>query len=464
MMDIGGAGTMGERPVGGRGRGGGRGGGGPPTWPTCEFCNNKFSAGSIQAHMQKCRDRPDFAAEAELTRLEGPKPESQAHWVACPNCGVKYGPFALGPHARRCIKLSPYGRNGFGSGAPPEKGFFAALFGADEIAEMTGLSSQEIARLQKLFERFDTSKNGTLEAPELVKMLKECFPARAAEATSLLAEFQVADLDGDGRCDFGEFCRYYVILSEDYGTGGMSDEELMKLRVLFQRFDEDGDGQLVEKELATLLRQCFPKRAPSVKRLLQEFNVADLNGDGLVGFEEFVKYHGLLRDHGAEISAEAEMFHFFDTDASGSLDRGEFLALLHQLFPENCDDNEELVDREFGSADTNGSKGVDFGEFTAYYERLKTLYERTNLEREVAEAVEEADVAERAAANAAAKAKAAAEAAKAVGAASDDESRSVALAALKVAKAAAKAAAWTCARARVVSCRWRRWSSSTLTS
>lgn len=23
--------------------------------------------------MQKCRDRPDFAAEAELTRLEGPK-------------------------------------------------------------------------------------------------------------------------------------------------------------------------------------------------------------------------------------------------------------------------------------------------------------------------------------------------------------------------------------------------------
>ena len=28
------------------------------------------------------------------------------------------------------------------------------------------------------------------------------------------------------------------------------------------------------------------------------------------------------------------------------------------------------VDREFGSADTNGSKGVDFVEFTAYYERV----------------------------------------------------------------------------------------------
>ena len=35
-----------------------------------------------------------------------------------------------------------------------------------------------------------------------------------------------------------------------------------------------------------------------------------------------------------------------------------------------CGDLLTQVDREFGSADTNGSKGVDFGEFTAYYERV----------------------------------------------------------------------------------------------
>ena len=65
----------------------------------------------------------------------------------------------------------------------------------------------------------------------------------------------------------------------------------------------------------------------------------------------------------------------------------------------------------------------------------------------MAEALEEADAAEKAATNAAAKAKAAAEAAKAVGAAVDEETRSVALAALKVAKAAAKAAAQEAMRA-----------------
>ena len=186
----------------------------------------------------QCRDRPDFAAEAELTRLEGPKPTPQADWEACPNCGDSYGAFAMAPHTRRCIKLFPNGRNGFGSGPPPAKGFFEGLFGPDEIAEQTGLSADEIARLRKIFDRFDASKNGTLEAPELVKLLRECFPARAAEASNLLAEFQIADANGDGRCDFGEFCRYYVVLNEDFGTSGMSDEEMMKLRVLFQRFDE----------------------------------------------------------------------------------------------------------------------------------------------------------------------------------------------------------------------------------
>merc|ERR1719473_2162873 len=135
------------------------------------------------------------------------------------------------------------------------------------------------------------------------------------------------------------------------------------------------------------------------------------------------------------------MFHFFDADQSGALDRDEFLALLHQTFPENCDDNEALVEREFAAADADGSRTGDFEEVKRYHERLSTLYDGVNQEREAAAALEEAEAAERAAAEAAAKTRAVAEAAKAVGAARDGEAKAKALDELKAAKAAAKAAA-----------------------
>ena len=133
-------------------------------------------------------------------------------------------------------------------------------------------------------------------------LLRECFPSRASDASSLLREFSVADHDGDGRCDFGEFARYYAVLKEDYGTSTLSEAEIAQLRALFDRFDTDSDGSLDEKELATLLQQCFPSRAKNVKRLMQEFTVADLNGDGKVSFDEFLRYHEMLKEHGTGTS------------------------------------------------------------------------------------------------------------------------------------------------------------------
>ena len=82
-------------------------------------------------------------------------------------------------------------------------------------------------------------------------------------------------------------------------------------------------------------------------------------------------------------------------------------------------DDEALVDREFKAADSDGSRGVDYDEFRRYHERLTALYERTNQDREAADALAEVEAAEKAAEEAAAKTRAVAEAAKAVGAARD---------------------------------------------
>jgi len=69
------------------------------------------------------------------------------------------------------------------------------------------------------------------------------------------------------------------------------------------------------------------------------------------------------------------MFDFFDADASGALDPDEFLSLLNQVFPEHCDENERRALEAFPEADTDGSGGISFPEFIAYFDVLRALYD-----------------------------------------------------------------------------------------
>ena len=66
---------------------------------------------------------------------------------------------------------------------------------------------------------------------------------------------------------------------------GLSGEELAWLRMIFDRFDGNKDGNLEMKEMAALLRNCFPSRAADAKKLMGEVKKADLNKDGLVSFQ-----------------------------------------------------------------------------------------------------------------------------------------------------------------------------------
>jgi len=144
------------------------------------------------------------------------------------------------------------------------------------------------------------------------------------------------------------------------------------------------------------------------------------------------------------------MFHFFDADGSGELDRDEFLCLLNQLFPENCDENETYVDREFAAADADRSRTLSFVEFERYYPQLKALYERINQEAEAAAMQAEAEAAAAAAAAAAKAAKEAADAAAAMLKAKEKEEKQKAAAEAAAAKAAARAAAEEATRAALL--------------
>ena len=84
----------------------------------------------------------------------------------------------------------------------------------------------------------------------------------------------------------------------------------------------------------------------------------------------FVEYYNHLAGAHNRFDEAADMFRCFDTDKNGLLDKQEFLTLLHQIFPEHCEELEEMFEEEFAAADTDHSGTISFKEFCAYYDQL----------------------------------------------------------------------------------------------
>lgn len=301
-----------------------------PAWNTCAHCNQKFSSVAFSKHEKRCKMRADVMAEHDgflaLRKLEGPKPKPQADWPKCTNCGEQYGHMSLHPHMRRCVKLLPHGANGFGP--------------------------QDHARNPKFMNLYTKAARINVEA--------KAAPNFAAAAGSAIKTF------GRNMND---------MLA---ALGPRIDRQtLVKLHTLFDRFDASPkDGVLSLEEFEVLMRNCYPTRVADAEAAVAEFRIADTDGSGTVDFDEFTRRYLEMREAVDPKYDEAcAMFDFFDVDANGTLSPDEFLSLLNQVFPERCEENERRAINEFPEADTDGSGGISFPEFIAYFDVLRNLYE-----------------------------------------------------------------------------------------
>ncbi|XP_044511095.1 calcium-binding protein CML39-like [Mangifera indica] len=132
-------------------------------------------------------------------------------------------------------------------------------------------------QLQKVFNYFDENGDGRISAAEL----QSCLRTVGGELSAAEAEaaVQSSDLNGDGHLDFYEFHK----LMEN---GSVDEEQKNRdLREAFGMYVMEGSSCITPASLKRMLSRLGESSSiDDCKAMIRAF---DLNGDGVLSFEEF---------------------------------------------------------------------------------------------------------------------------------------------------------------------------------
>ncbi|XP_048258892.1 calmodulin-like [Haliotis rufescens] len=140
------------------------------------------------------------------------------------------------------------------------------------------LSESQIQELKKLFDKYDRDKGGKITTSELGAMLTSLgHEMTLEEVEEIINQF---DKDGNKTMDFEEFQNMMLKKVED---AKFSKEIITD----FKKYDLNGDGFISPNELREVIRVRGERLSNAeVDAMMQ---TVDLNQDGKVNYEEFVK-------------------------------------------------------------------------------------------------------------------------------------------------------------------------------
>ncbi|XP_059283572.1 putative calcium-binding protein CML19 [Lycium ferocissimum] len=139
---------------------------------------------------------------------------------------------------------------------------------------MEGYHQQQYKRL---FDHLDENGDRKISASEL----QQCVHMIGKDMSLDEAEAAVAayDSDNDGLLDFDDFLR----LVED---GGTEEEKANEMKEAFRMYEMEGCGCITPESLKRMLDRLGEKRTVDECRgMIARY---DINGDGLLNFDEFV--------------------------------------------------------------------------------------------------------------------------------------------------------------------------------
>ena len=140
------------------------------------------------------------------------------------------------------------------------------------------LSEERITEFKAAFELFDRDRDGAINNKELGTIMRNLGQNPSEE--ELKEMIKEIDLDGNGVIDFNEFL--YLMVKKMNGND--TEEELLEA---FKVFDRDGNGYVTSHELRCVMTTLCEETSPEeIEEMIKE---ADIDGDGQVDYQEFVK-------------------------------------------------------------------------------------------------------------------------------------------------------------------------------
>ncbi|KAL4238174.1 hypothetical protein ACF0H5_002886 [Mactra antiquata] len=143
---------------------------------------------------------------------------------------------------------------------------------------MEGLTDEQIEELKASFAMFDQDNDGTISTKELGVVMTSLgqYPTEH-ELQEMINE---VDIDGNGTIEFPEFCEMMMKrISENNENSDFLEA--------FKVFDSNDDGYISPAELKIAMINLGEKmNDEEINEMVRE---ADLDGDGRISFDEFVR-------------------------------------------------------------------------------------------------------------------------------------------------------------------------------
>jgi Ca2+-binding EF-hand superfamily protein len=121
-----------------------------------------------------------------------------------------------------------------------------------KLLQMTAFSKEELDAMYNNFKKLSATRksDGVIDKQEFRLMLNASATMNSAFLDAL---FKLFDRDNNGSIDFGEF----VLALAIYQNKARAIPEEEKHKLFFKLYDVDGDGEISQKDLSTILSACF---------------------------------------------------------------------------------------------------------------------------------------------------------------------------------------------------------------